>query len=120
MRKVVSLFVLMVTLTLPLITFAATQSKFDWQGGPKILGWIGSEPDTSLDEIAAKAAYQAAFYGSPVMYKTEDGSMIVEARPDLSKFPCESVYVEARNHAKLVMSTTKVFCDVSYEVSMTE
>jgi hypothetical protein len=114
MKKMVSLLVSLMMLMLPLISYAATQQKSDWSGGLKyshnmVLG-------KTLQEISEKAAQEAYFYGLPVEYKTEDGSLALQAYPDYGKSKCDLVHVKAFEHGKFVMNTVKEVCDRNYEL----
>ena len=115
MKKIVCLLTSMVMLMLPLISYAATQQKFDWSGGPKythnmVLG-------KTLEEISEKAIHEAYFYGFPVEYKTQDDSMVLQAFPDYGKSRCDLVHVKAFEHGKFVMNTIKEVCDRNYELT---
>ncbi len=114
MRRAVTVLACMAILILPLGTFAATQQKFDWSGGPKYSHSMVE--GKTLAEISEKAAHEAVLWGYPVEYKTPDGSMDLKAYASFGKSPCESVNVEAWNHGKLVTNTTTEFCDLSYPV----
>jgi hypothetical protein len=115
MKKIVSLLVSTMMLMLPLISYAASQPTFDWSGGPTyahnmVLG-------KTLEEISEKAAHEAYFYGLPVEYKTQDGSLALQAYPDYGKSRCDLVHVKAFEHGKFVMNTVKEVCDRNYELT---
>jgi hypothetical protein len=102
-------------LTLPLIDYAASEHKFDWLGGPKY-SQIMVEGKT-LAEMSEKAAHEAYFYGLPVEYKIQDGSVVLKAFPDYGKSKCNLVHVEAWEHGKVAMNTIKEVCDRNYELT---
>lgn len=113
MRKIISLMGVLVILMLPLISYAASQPKFDWSGGREyshnmVLG-------KTLSEISEKAAHDAYLYGLPVEYKTQDGSVVLKAFPDYGKSKCNLVHVEAWEHGKVAMNTIKEVCDRNYQ-----
>lgn len=112
MRKILSLLVCLMMLMLPLISYAATQQRFDWSGGPKYSHNVVLEK--TLEEISEKAAHEAYFYGLPVEYKTHDGSVLLQAYPDYGKSKCDLVHVKAFEHEKFVMNTVKEVCDRNY------
>ncbi len=114
MRRFVILLACTAVLILPLGTFAATQQKFDWSGGPKYSHSMVE--GKTLAEISKRATHEAVFWGYPVEYRTPEGSMDLKAYANFGKSPCESVNVEAWDHGKLVINTTKEFCDLSYPV----
>jgi len=66
----------------------------------------------TLEEISEKAAHEAYFYGFPVEYKTEDGSLTLKAYPDYGKSKCDLVHVKAFDHGKFVMNTVKEVCEL--------
>jgi len=114
MKKIIILLVSLTTVMLPLISYAATQQKLDWSGGPKYTH--NSVLGKTLEEISEKAAHDAYFHGTPVEYKTEDGSFRVEAYPDYGKSKCDLVHLKAFENSKLVMNTIKEVCDRNYEL----
>jgi len=115
MKRILGLLVLMMMLILPLISYAASQPTFDWSGGPAhshnmVLG-------KTLSEMSEKAAHDAYFYGLPVEYKTQDGSIVLQAFPDYGKSRCDLVHMKAFEHGKFVMNTVKEVCDRNYELA---
>ena len=115
MKKIMSVIVSLAILMLPLISYAASQSTFDWSGGPQhshnmLLG-------KTLSEISEKAAHDAYLYGLPVEYKTEDGGMVLRAFPDYGKSKCDLVHVEAWEHGKLAMDTIKEVCNRDFQLA---
>ncbi len=114
MRRIISLLVALSMLMLPLISYAATQQKFDWSGGPK--NSHNMVEGKTLAEISEMAAHEAYFYGLPVEYKTEDGSLDLQAYPDYGKSKCDLVHVKAFERGKFVMNTVKEVCDRNYEL----
>jgi hypothetical protein len=114
MRKIISVLVSLGILMLPLISYAASQSTFDWSGGPKYSH--NTVESKTLAEISEKAAYDAYFYGLPVEYKTQDGSIILQAFLDYGKSRCDLVHMKAFEHGKFVMNTVKEVCDRNYEL----
>jgi hypothetical protein len=113
MRKIISLLISMMVLMLPLISYAATQQKFDWSGGPKYSQ--NMVEGKTLAEMSEKAAHDAYFSGLPVEYKTHDGSVVLKAFPDYGKSKCNLVHVEAWEHGKVAMNTIKEVCDRNYQ-----
>ena len=114
MKKIVSLLVSLMMLMLPLISYAATQQKFDWSGGPEYAHNVVA--GKSLAEMSEKASHEAYLFGLPVEYKTEDGSLDLQAYPDYGKSKCDLVHVKAFEHGKFVMNTVKEVCDRNYEL----
>jgi hypothetical protein len=115
MKKTMGVIVSLAILMLPLISYAVSQSTFDWSGGPKYSH--NMVEGKSLAEISEKAAHDAYLYGSPVEYKTEDGSMVLKAFPDYGKSKCNLVHVEAWEHGKLAMNTIKEVCSRDYQLA---
>jgi len=114
MKKIISLLVSMMLLTLPLISYAATQQKFDWSGGPKYSH--NMVEGKTLAEMSEKAAHEAYTYGLPVEYKTQDGSLELQAYPDYGKSKCDLIHVKAFEGGKFVLNTVKEVCDRNYEL----
>jgi hypothetical protein len=114
MKKIVSLLVSMMMLMLPLISYAATQQKFDWSGGPKYSR--NMVEGKTLAEISEKATHEAYAFGLPVEYKTQDGSLDLQAYPDYGKSKCDLIHVKAFERGKFVMNTVKEVCDRNYEL----
>ena len=121
MRKMISLAGLMLILVLPLTGFAlptvshgASQSKqFDWYGGPKYIHEVME--GKTVAEISEIASHQATFYDLPVMYKAEEGKMVIRAYPDYGKSKdCASVHEEAWKEAKLITDKVAKVCVPSY------
>ncbi len=115
MKKVLILLMSFMILMLPLISYAATQEKFDWSGGPRYSHNMVAGKD--LAEMSEKAAHEAYVFGLPVEYKTQDGSLELQAFPDYSKSKCDLVHVKALEHGKFVMNTVKEVCDRNYELT---
>jgi hypothetical protein len=114
MKKIISVSVSLAILMLPLISYAVSQSTFDWSGGPQHShNMVLSK---TLSEISEKAAHDAYLYGLPVEYKTEDGSMVLKAFPDYGKSKCDLIHVKAFERGKFVMNTVKEVCDRNYEL----
>jgi hypothetical protein len=114
MKKMIFLLASMTILILPLLSYADTQAKFDWSGGPKYShNMVWGE---SLEEISERAAHEVYFSGLPVEYKTEDGSIVLRAYPDYGKSKCDLVHEKAWEHGKFVMNTVKEVCDRTYEL----
>lgn len=113
MRKILNLLAFALILMLPLVIYAASQPTFDWSGGPK------HSQDTvtgkTLAEMSEKAAYDAYFSRLPVEYKTQDGSIVLQAFPDYGKSKCNLVHQKAWEHGKMVMNTVKEVCDRNYQ-----
>ena len=114
MKKIINLLVSLMILMLPLISYAATQQKFDWSGGPKYSH--NMVEGKTLAEMSEKAAHEAYFYGLPVEYKTEDGSLALQAYPDYGKSKCDLIHVKAFEGGKFVLNTVKEVCDRNYEL----
>jgi hypothetical protein len=115
MKRIVSLLISMTMLMLPLISYAATQQKFDWSGGPQYSH--NMVEGKTLAEMSEKAAHEAYMYGLPVEYKTQDGSLDLGAYPDYGKSKCDLIHLKAFEHGKLVMNTVKEVCDRDYELT---
>jgi hypothetical protein len=105
---------------LPLTLFAATQpnvldTKTTWIGGP-----VGSAPKTvegvSLADIKGRAALEAVIYEQPVVYKTEDGTMMYQAYPDYGKSKCGFVHGKTWEEGKLTQSKVIEVCNRNYEL----
>lgn len=71
----------------------------------------------TLAEMSEKAAHEAYFSGLPVEYKTQNGSMVLQAYPDYGKSKCDLVHVKAFEHGRFVMNTVKEVCDRNYELT---
>jgi len=69
----------------------------------------------TLKEISKKGAHEAYFYGLPIKYKTQDGSLALQAYPDYGKYRCDLVHEKAFEHGKFVMNTVKEVCDRTYQ-----
>lgn len=112
MRKIVSLLASVAILMSPQTIYAAPQPTFDWSGGPEYshntVEW------KTLAEISEKAAYEAYFYSLPVEYKTQDGSIVLQAFPDYGKSRCNLVHEKAWDHEKMVINTVREVCDRNY------
>ncbi len=115
MKRIVSLLVSMMVLVLPLISYAATQQKFDWSGGPRYSH--NMVEGKTLTEMTEKATHEAYAFGLPVEYKTQDGSLDLQAYPDYGKSKCDLIHVKAFEHGKFVMNTVKEVCDRNYELT---
>jgi hypothetical protein len=98
---------------LPLISYAATQAKYDGSGGSK--NTHNRVLEKTLAEISEKAAHDAYFYGLLVEYKTQDGSMVLQAFPDYGKSKCNLVHEKPWEHGKMVVNTIKEVCDRNYQ-----
>ena len=86
MNKIVSLLVFMGILILPLMSYAASQpGQFDWSGGAHGSNMVTGK---TFDEVLARATHEAAVFGKPVEYKTEEGGLVVRAYPDFGNFKC--------------------------------
>lgn len=114
MKTIISVLISLAVLMMPLISYADTQKKFDWSGGSQYSHNMVLEK--TLEEIAEKAAHEAYLYGLPVEYKTQDGSVLLQAYPDYGKSKCDLVHVKAFEHEKFVMNTVKEVCDRNYEL----
>jgi len=113
MEKIISLLVSMAILMLHLISYAASQPTFDWSGGPKYNH--NMVEGKTLAEISERAAHEAYLFRLPVEYKTQDGSMVLQAFPDYGKSKCNLVHEKAWEHEKMVMNTVKEVCDRNYQ-----
>jgi len=86
MSKIVSLLVFMGILILPIMSYAASQpGQFDWSGGPHGRSMVTGK---TFDEVLARANHEAAVFGKPIEYKTEEGGLVVRAYPDSGNFKC--------------------------------
>jgi hypothetical protein len=115
MRKIVSFLASVAIMMLPLMGYAASQPTFDWFGGPKYSQ--NMVEGKTLAEMSEKAAHDAYLYGLPVEYKTQDGSIVLQAFPDYGKSKCDLIHEKAWEHGKFVMNTVKEVCDRNYELT---
>ena len=120
MKRMISLIGWLAVFLFPLALFAATQpstmeSKTTWIGGP-----VSSAPRTvegaSLSDIKGKAALEAVIYEQPVVYKTEDGTMMYQAYPDYGKSKCGFVHGKKWEDGKLTQSKVIEVCNKNYEL----
>ena len=114
MKKIISLLASMAILMSPLISYAASQPKFDWSGGPKHSQNMVTAK--TLAEMSERAAHEAYFYGLSVEYKTQDDSIILQAFPDYGKSKRNLIHEKAWEHGKFVMNTIKEVCNGNYEL----
>ena len=111
MKRIVTLIVLSMVLSLPLFSYARSLPRqFDWYGGVKYANEVFE--GKTLSEISAIAAHQAVFYNLPAEYKTADGSMVIRVNPhdyDQSK-DCANVAERTWREGKSMMNRTAKAC----------
>ncbi|RPJ10059.1 MAG: hypothetical protein EHM36_03605 [Deltaproteobacteria bacterium] len=119
MKRQFSLFGFLVLILLPLTVFAAAQpktmdNKTTWYGGPA--GNVSTKVEgTTLEDIASKAIQQAAAFGQPVQYESEDGKTVFQAYPSYGKSKCEFVHGKTWEDGRLVKSKILEVCNRNYE-----